>query len=200
MKDEELELINNVAQKLEIYMQRNNTTVFSLARSMNIDKQPFYRIINRKNVPNISSLFLISNNLDCSIQELISENVFLDIKTYKDISLVNEGVMYRIYISYKDYQDISSYQVFGIITERDLQIYSKTESFINDGLYIVKYNNEIIEMDVLSAGSKFVIANIQQKECRLESNLIIPIAKKYKTVPVIANEFCILSPKREKTD
>lgn len=194
MTDNELALVNNVAKKLEIYMQRNNQTIFSLAKLMNIDRQPFYRIINRKNVPTISSLFIIASNLNCSIQELISKFIFIDIPIYEDFNNKSMNSSYRIYISCDDYLDISSYELFGIKVFNELKIYYKVNNFINDGNYIVNYNSQILEMEILSAGSNLIIALIENKEQRINTQQIKPIAKQYKITPIIIDSFSTSIP------
>ncbi len=194
MTETELDLVNNVAQKLEIYMTINKQTIFSLAKAMNIDRQPFYRILNRKNVPTISSLFTIASNLNCSIQELISQHVFIDIPVYENFINKNIVTDCRIYISYDDYLYIKSYELYGIKISQELKTYYKVSNFINDGLYIVSYNSKTLEMEILSAGSKFIIACIEGKEQRVDSNQVVPIAKYYKSVPLVTDSYSIQIP------
>lgn len=189
MTDEELKIVENIAKKLERYMIENNQTIFSLAKQMEFDRQPFYRVIHRKGLPTLTTISLISKLIKCSIHELISDYTFIDIKTYKDITLNKKMETRRIYLMEDDYQYIKNYDVFGIKSSENLKIYHKTDKFINDGIYVVKYNSEITEMDILSAGSKFVIAHIAKKEERIDSSLLTTIAKQYKTAPIIVDAF-----------
>lgn len=189
MTEKELDLVNNVAQKLEVHMQQNSQTIFALAKIMNIDKQPFYRIINRKNVPTLSSLYIIAENLGCTIQELISHNIFIDIPVYSGFNLQNIEATYRIYITYSDYKSLATYELFAVKLLKELKIYYRLDGLMNDGLYLVNYNNQIIEMDILSAGTKLIIALIDSNEHRIDSPQIKTIAKFYKTIPITVNGY-----------
>jgi len=70
---------------------------------------------------------------------------------------------------------------------------------MNDGTYIVNYNNQIIEMNILSAGAKLIIALIDGNEQRIESPQLRAVAKFFRTIP-IANGDCyaVLSNNMEK--
>ena len=190
MTDHELDLVNNVARKLEIYIQRNNTTKFALSKLMNIDRQPFYRILNRKNVPTISSLFIIANNLSCTVQELISTYIFIDIPTYTDFLLSEKSICHRIYLQTEDYKTIENKNLYGVITGEMLRVFYKIDDFLNDGKYFVQFNNDYIDLEVLSAGSNLIIAKINNEEKRLERHYISPIAKHFKDIPIIKDAFC----------
>lgn len=194
MTEKELSLVNNVAQKLEVHMKLNNQTIFALAKIMNIDKQPFYRIINRKNVPTLSSLYIIAENLNCTIQELIDNSIFIDILVYASFDILKQynnctQDMYRIYIPYEEYLNVGAQELFAIKLLKELKIYYKVDNFMNDGLYWVNYNNQKIEMEILSAGSKLIIAAIDGKEYRIDSPQIIPLAKHYKTIPITSGSY-----------
>jgi len=189
MTEQELELVNNVDKKLEIYRQRNNRTMFGLSKLMNIDRQPFYRILSRKYVPTISSLFIIARNLNCTVHELISEKVFIDILVYEDLTLKDKNNTFRIYISNQDYEIIGSLNLYGVIRNNKIRIYCSILNFINDGVYIVNLNNERVEIEILSAGSELIIAKIKNEEQRLNRDQIKPIAKYFKEVPIIEDDF-----------
>jgi transcriptional regulator with XRE-family HTH domain len=190
MTEQELDLVNNVAKKLEIYMQRNNRTMFALSKLMNIDRQPFYRILSRKYVPTISSLFVIASNLNCTVYELISEKVFIDIPVYDDFSLKDKCITFRIYISNQDYEIIGDLSIYGVNHNNKIRIYYNILDFSNDGVYIVNLNNSRVEIEILSAGSKLVIAKIKNEEHRLSRDQIEPIAKYFKEAPIVEDNFC----------
>jgi transcriptional regulator with XRE-family HTH domain len=190
MTEQELDLVNNVAKKLEIYMQRNNRTMFGLSKLMNIDRQPFYRILSRKYVPTISSLFIIASNLNCTVHELISEKIFIDIPVYDDLSLDNKHATFRIYISNQDYETVGALDVYGVNHNNKIRIYYNVLDFVNDGIYIANLNDSRVEIEILSAGSELVIAKIKNEEHRLNRGQIEPIAKYFKEVPIVEDDFC----------
>lgn len=194
MTDIEIKLVTYVAQKLEIYMQKNNKTIFSLAKIMNIDRQAFYRIINKKNAPTISSLFTIATKLECSIQELIDENIFVDIPIYESINLNKISQTKRIFIPYQDYMNISSAELFGIQVARELRVYYKINNIFSDGFYILQYKSKTVEIEILSAGTKLLIASIEGKEKRINNEHVFPVAKFYKQVPIITDCFSTSIP------
>lgn len=188
MTNEEIELVDNVALKLQVYMEKTQKTIFSLAKEMNIDRQPFYRILNKKNVPTITSLFTIAKNLSCSIQELISDHIFLDVQVYENVEKLS-SISYRIYMSYEEYQALDSTRLFAIKKNNKLELYLNMDSFINDGLYIAKYRSKNIELQVLSTSSKFVIAGIDDQEQKISTEEISAVAKYYSTIPIVERSF-----------
>jgi hypothetical protein len=190
MNDIELDLVNNVAQKLEIYIRQYDTTVFALAKKMKMDKQSFYRIVNRKNVPTIFSLFTIASSLNCTIQELIAKNVFIDIDTFTDIYMSEKFRKCRIYISNEKYESINGNEIVGIAGEKIIDVYYICDQFISDGTYIIKIGTTIKNMDIISVGSKFVIAEINSKEERFNTAEITPIAKRITVAPIFSDSFC----------
>src|SRR5690349_12135949 len=96
--------LTNVINKLQIYMDQNKQTLHGLAATMGFSYQPFYRLITKKHMPTISSLGLIASHLNCSIAEVTSENIFIDINCYKNIdanfNAANNNKC-RVYIPYE---------------------------------------------------------------------------------------------------
>ena len=78
--------IDNIIEKLTVYMDRNNQTMHGLATTMGFSYQPFYRLMTKKSLPTITSLASISKYLNCTISQLTDENIFLDIKSFDSIA------------------------------------------------------------------------------------------------------------------
>lgn len=189
MNDIELDLVNNVAQKLEIYMQENSLTIFSLAKAMNIDKQLFYRVINKRNVPTIPTLITMASNMNCSIQELISKQLFIEVDIYNDIYMLEKQTTRRAYISYEEYTTINGNKIVGIENVESIDVYFLTEKFSSDGIYIVKKGLELSKLEILSVGSKFMIADVKGEEKKINSTDFDPIAKLLTVAPIVTASF-----------
>ena len=59
MSEQEQAIVNNIANKLEIILHRNQITILALSKLLKIDKQPIYRIMKREHIPNILFLEMI---------------------------------------------------------------------------------------------------------------------------------------------
>ncbi|HMT02564.1 MAG TPA: helix-turn-helix transcriptional regulator [Burkholderiales bacterium] len=94
LTNKELTLINNIIDKLQIDMEKNNQTLYSLSTTLGFEYQPFYRLIKNKKLPTISTLAMITEHLGCSIEELISDKVYIDIhliNNLKEISTLSSS-------------------------------------------------------------------------------------------------------------
>ena len=92
MSDQEKNIVNSVANKLQLILDKNKITVLALSKLLNVDKQLVYRIMKREHIPNIQFLVMIANYLNCTVLELLDEKFFLDINVYNnyDISKQNK--------------------------------------------------------------------------------------------------------------
>ncbi|MFN8769532.1 MAG: hypothetical protein ACK5Z5_01255 [Neisseriaceae bacterium] len=186
--------LNNVINKLQIYMDKNKQTLYGLATTMGFAYQPFYRLVTKKHLPTISSFGLIASHLNCSISELANENIFIDICCYTNMSAdLNDesGEKCRVYISYQEYQKYLSNRFFAVkcqdIVYNEINkvvnlgtlyhLFYCVDSFLIDGIYLVKDNDKKKLINVLSISSKFLIIEENGKEVKVDIEQIQPIAK-----------------------
>lgn len=199
LNSKEAKLIDNIINKLNIYMERNKQNLFSLANSFGFAYQPFYRLIKYRNLPTITSLAMISDNLNCTIEELISDDIFLDIDVVEQIdslitpsntSTTKETI--RFHIPYEQYLPYISDKFFAIKLNENLpvkaeqyRIYILTDKINIDGNFIVEYQGQLIDLNVISISTKFVIAFIDDQEQRIPQDLLKPIAKLFDDAVVL---------------
>ena len=191
MSEQEKNIINSIANKLEIILYKNKITILALSKLLAIDKQLLYRIMKREHIPNILFLELIANYLNCTILELIDKKFFLDINVYENenISKQNKYEKYRIYVYDDDFMNIANNEYFGIIKNTFIKIFYKVTKILNDGYYLIFEDNDILkEINIISAGTNLIIALINNKEVRLNPDKITVVAKLYKTVSIIQSE------------
>ncbi|MBP9743052.1 MAG: helix-turn-helix transcriptional regulator [Burkholderiales bacterium] len=182
----EAQLIQNIINKLNVYMEQNGQTLFSLAQTMGFVYQPFNRLMKNKTVPSLSSLAMISDYLNCSISELINDEFFIDINLVTSMTQLPEiDSVYkrRIYIPYGEFKPLLN-QKFFILSDSANDIISKvyylTDHIISDGEFIVIYKKKHLLMNVLLSSSKFILIQNGNKEERISTEEIIPIAKFFK--------------------
>lgn len=190
----EMVALNNVINKLQIYMDRNKQTLHGLATTMGFAYQPFYRLMTKKHLPTISSFGLIASHLNCSIAELSHENVFLDINYYSDISeyLKRENSeTCRIYIPYEQYRNHLNSSFFAIQSKQKnikdkcaanshgqlYELFYSVDNILMDGTFLAEYKDKKILINVLSISSKFIIIEENSTEVKVDIKLITPIAK-----------------------
>lgn len=182
----ESHLIQNIVNKLNAYMEQNGQTLFSLAQTTGFAYQPLHRLMKGTSVPNLSSLAMLSDYLNCTISELIDDEFFIDVDV---ISKMDELPNYRsnaksrIYIPYNDFLPHLN-KKFLILAESDKQIENKvfylTNEVIGDGEFIVIYNGEHIVMTVILSSSKFILIEKDGKEERIPTEEITVLAKLFK--------------------
>lgn len=183
MTQNEEKLVDNVIAKLKLYMDRNNKNLFSLSNTVKFDYQPFYRLMKKTHLPTLSSLFLIANNLNCTIQELISDNVFIDIPVYKSYKCIGTNDLEfncRLFLSYDCFKQHAKSSFFGINTtdNNSLSIFLETNVFDTDGLFLVLHNDKLIMLEVSSISSSFVVAKLDGKnEIKVTLDQLKPLAK-----------------------
>ncbi len=191
MSKQEKNIVNSIANKLEIVLYKNKITILGLSKLLAVDKQLLYRIMKREHVPNILFLELIADYLNCTILELIDEKFFLDINVYENLGGINQNKYknYRIYIYDNDFMNIVNNEFFGIIKSSGIKIFYKVNKILQDGYYLLCENDNILkEINIISVGTNLIIALINNKEIRLNPNKIMVVAKLYKTVSIIQSE------------
>lgn len=188
LTNKELALINNIINKLQIDMEKSNQTLYSLSTTLGFEYQPFYRLIKNKKLPTISTLAMITEHFQCSIEELISDKVYIDIHVINnldEISTLSSNIKKaKISLPIKDYLPYIHNEIFAVKIE-ELQklgieyckIYFKTEQINDDGIYITFYQNKITQLNVTSTSSKFLIVEFNNQEQRIPREEIQPIAK-----------------------
>ena len=182
----ENELIDNIINKLQIYMDQNNQSLYNLATTIGFVYQPFYRLIKSRHTPNISSLAMIADHLNCSIEELISDKIFVDIKMVDKLvdvaNLDTQTNKVRIYIPYDDYKHYIHDKFFAVKLDNckmsdvdNCKIYVITNEINIDGEFIVNYQNKIKILNVISNSTKFITIesdNKEEKICKEEFQVI----------------------------
>lgn len=203
LTDKELALINNIINKLQIHMEKTQQTLYNLSVTLGFEYQPFYRLMKNKRLPTISSLAMITEHLQCTIEELISDKILVDINlinTLDDISLYNTNLddstssktnttvsknkAVKISIPVKDYMPYIHDNFFAI-KFKNLQTsgiehwktYFTTNTINTDGIFLVNYQDKIVEFNVISTSSKFIIIESNNQESRILQSEIKPLAK-----------------------
>jgi hypothetical protein len=180
-------LIENIINKLQIYMTKNNQNLYSLATTIGFAYQPFYRLIKNRNLPTISSLAMIADHLHCSIEELINDKIFLDVNVidnFNEIANLDNYQKSRIYIPYNNYLQHVHDKFFAIkLTEMRLdgveycKVYTIVDQISTDGEFMVNYQDNITQFNVISTSSKFIIIESNNEEQRIQQDQFQPIAK-----------------------
>ncbi|HMT03552.1 MAG TPA: helix-turn-helix transcriptional regulator, partial [Burkholderiales bacterium] len=173
MSKQEKNIVNSIANKLEIVLYKNKITILGLSKLLAVDKQLLYRIMKREHIPNILFLELIADYLNCTILELIDEKFFLDINVYEKLDIINKNKYknYRVYIYDNDFMNIVNNEFFGIIKSLDIKIFYKVNKILQDGYYLLRENDNILkEINIISVGTNLIIALINNKEIRLNPN------------------------------
>ena len=193
MTEQEVAIVNNIANKLEFILYKNKITVLALSRLLKMDKQPLYRIIKREHIPNMSFLEVIANYLNCTVIELIDQKFFFDINVYHKNNIKQEHEKYRVYVYDENFMGMSDNEFFGMIEDSVIKIFYKINKILLDGYYLIQENkNKIKEVNILSVGTNLIIALINNKEIRLNPDKTMVIAKLYKTVSIIqSKEFAV---------
>lgn len=188
LKKEEEALIDNVINKVQIYMTQSNQNLFALANSTGFSYQPFYRLMKKNNLPTLSSLFLIASHFKCSIEELISEKIFIDIVVVDKIDNITQQSknLFRIYLTLEEYTPYIQNEFIGVITDKIksaqiVELYLKVNKFDSDGIFITSYNNKLHKVNVTSISSKFIITELNGEEEKISIENIHPIAKFFNT-------------------
>ena len=173
--------IDNVIQKLNIFMTRNNQTMHALASNMGFAYQPFYRFMTKKSLPTISSLDTIAQNLNCTVSELIADNVFLDINAYESIDNFLDNILpknIRIYLPENIIKEYLFNKFFSIkvncnnfstlfsfngieynVNTNIFQLFIVTNKIDIDGYFLVDYQNHIQILHIVNVSRIVVTAN-----------------------------------------
>lgn len=180
-------IVDNIISKLNIYMEKNNQTLFNLATSLGFAYQPFYRLIKNRNIPNIASLITMSRHFGYTVEELVSDKIIVEINIYNniaDLSLKHAVSRAKIYIPVDKYMPLINKSFIGIkqrnttLSTIDLcDIYTLEDHIHLDGNYLVNYQNQLVTFNVISSSSKFIIIEQNNKEERIAVNDLQPIAK-----------------------
>lgn len=179
--------INNVIEKLHIYMQRNGQTMHGLANDLEFDYQPFYRLMTKKSMPTIASLTQIAQKLSCTLAELVSDKVPLDVPSYSDIDsfiLNKREDVIRVFLPPKIFQSKLKEEFVAIkieIIKENLtynnimfsnnssiyQLFIKTVLIDLDGFFLVRYKNTITILEVLNVSSTKITAKYKNKTLQI---------------------------------
>ncbi|MCC2624396.1 MAG: hypothetical protein K0R14_269 [Burkholderiales bacterium] len=191
----EVKSIDNIIEKLQIHMQRNKQTMHGLASSMGFDYQPFYRLMTKKSLPTVGSLDHIASKLNCSISELIADDVFLDIASFESIEDYLAGKpsdFIRVYIRGEMLQDAeeciaiktsineTEYNLNNIpytVNTNVYQLFTVTRKINIDGFFMVKYKNKTTMLEVINISSKIITAKYDNKIIQIAVEDLIPYAK-----------------------
>lgn len=182
----ESELIQSIVKKINAYMEQNGQTLFNLAQTTGFAYQPLHRLMKGISVPNLSSLAMLSDYLNCSIAELISDEFFIDvdvIANIKELPDYKSKLKSRIYIPYDDFMPHIS-RKFILLAESENSTINKvfyiTNEIIGDGEFIVIYKKQHVIMNVVLSSSKFILIEKNAKEERIPVEEVQVLAKLFK--------------------
>lgn len=192
MTKQEKDIANNVVNKLQLILDKKRINILALSGLLKVDKQALYRLMRGEHIPSLVFLEKITDYLNCTFSELISEKLFLDINVYSNCDFINnvEHNNYRIYFQDKQFNHIVNNDFFGILDKTIIKVFYKADKILNDGYYLIhdKNSNVIKEIDIISVGRNLIIAIIDGEEVRLELEDIDIKAKLYKTLSIIQNK------------
>lgn len=184
---EETVLVDNIINKINIYMQKNNQTLFNFATKLGFAYQPFYKLVNSRGLPNLSSLATLANRLGYTVDELVSDKVIVEINIYNDLKEVGKILTperAKIYLSADKYIKVIQNELIAVKFGDDnfigcglYKIFSLSSIFENDGEYLVVYCDKISLMNVISTSSKFIAVEQNNNEIKIPLNEVISIGK-----------------------
>ncbi|HLX52879.1 MAG TPA: hypothetical protein VKR58_03005, partial [Aquella sp.] len=166
---------------------------------------PFYRLITKKHLPTLNSLSVIASHFDCSVSELIHDDIFIDVdyfNNFDDAVSVVKTTKIRIYIPYKDFLPLIHNNFFAIQpivsnqTGKQKQteihkaassgaIFYRVDNISIDGIFLVNYKSKNMLIEVLSVSSKFIVAVLDGKETKIDMTDIKPIARFFSGLTLI---------------
>lgn len=192
MTPNEEKLIDNVINKLQIHMEQNKQNLHSLAAKMGFAYQPFYRLLTKRHLPTINSLDIIAKHLNCTLGELVHEDIFTDLPSFNNINNVfteDHNSTIRMYLSCEQFAPLMNAKFFAVkfnpssiseskeVLAHYYQIFYCIDSVNIDGIFLINYKAKNILLDVLSISSKFIVTEIKGEEVKIDVNEIKPIGK-----------------------
>ncbi len=203
--NQEVTVLDNVINKLQVYMDQNKQTLYGLASTMGFAYQPFYRLITKKHLPTLNSLTIIAAHFDCSVSELIHEDIFIDINcfdSFDDAALMKETSKIRVYIPYKQFLPLTHNSFFAVKAPASEQTSKQNKGevqliangcsvfyrldYINiDGIFLINYKSKNMLIEVLSVSSKYIVALLNGKETKIDVHSIRPIARFFSGLALI---------------
>ena len=168
-------------------MEKNNQSLFGLASAFGFEYQPVQRLMKGTNTPNITSMSKIAENLNCTISELISDQIIIEVQlvnSYPDLIDKNNSELANIYIPISIYSLRINSDFFAIkstsIKESDIniyQLYSTCNEINKEGLYLTEYQNKLLKLNVISTSSQFIITEHDGIEERILQAELSPKAE-----------------------
>ena len=188
LSKKEIRLIDNIINKLQIQMEKNNQSLYSMSVSLGFNYQPVYKLMKGRRIPDMSSLAILSDRLDCSLEDLISNKVPVEVGSINIIEEITNPIVSKkskIYIPAIDYIPnahneffiIKNHEIPAINGIRYVKIYFKISQITTDGIFIVKYQGKISQLNIVSISSKFIVVEDDTKETKILQEEIQPLAK-----------------------
>ncbi|MCX8515039.1 MAG: helix-turn-helix domain-containing protein [Burkholderiales bacterium] len=187
LSPKELALINNIISKLQIHMDKTEQTLYSLSATLGFEYQPFYRLMKNKKLPTISSIAMITEHLQCSIEDLISDKILVEVSlidSIENIQTLEVTETTKVPMLIQEYLPYihNTFVALKIEALEHLQIehyklYCKIDQINTDGVFIARYQGQIVEFNVISTSSTFIIVENDNNEQRIPQDQIEPIAK-----------------------
>lgn len=167
LHQQEATILDNVINKLQIYMDQNKQTLYGLAAKMGFAYQPFYRLMTKKHLPTLNSLTIIASHFDCTVAELIHEDVFIDVDcfdNFADAVSAKRAPKIRAYIPYDKYIQLINSNFFAVKGQVPWQSYEQTSTDhkSSDSKYALFYR-----VDTMSIDGVFLV-NYKSKDVLLE--------------------------------
>lgn len=203
--NQEATILDNVINKLQVYMDQNKQTLYGLASTMGFAYQPFYRLITKKHLPTLNSLTVIAAHFDCSVSELIHEDIFIDIdcfSNFDDSVVAVKTPKIRVYIPYRQFLPLIHNNFFAIQgfasdqaskqKQTEIQkisssgsVFYRIDTINIDGIFLVNYKSKNMLIEVVSISSKYIVAILDGKETKVDITDIKPIARFFSGLTLI---------------
>lgn len=218
--------IENVTKKLQIYLNENNLSVLKLSQLIGMKYQTLKRIVELEesadSLPNISSIILLATFFKCTLAELIDNKLILNARCFESLDNYLNNKQFsilKIYIpieQYKHQKNIKSIFVINVPSAEKNEIFvndipyksptTSIQAFVEmnnveyDGFYIAKINNKIKMVNVLSVSSSFIMIEEVKKINKIEKNKVEIFAKYIATGTTIqeANQILIARAETSK--
>ncbi|WP_119327738.1 helix-turn-helix domain-containing protein [Cysteiniphilum halobium] len=198
LTDKELNLIKNVSDKLQAYMDINNLSLYGLTSKFGFEYQPVHRLMKGEALPKVSSLAMISDCLGCSIEQLIDDKIEVNALLYDDKNILLDAgkTSYAdIRISLADYKSNLYPKLFAVKENRIesinaslYKLYANCDSILIDGLYLANYKHKLVEFDVISTSTKFIITKSSGQESRILQKDLKAVGKYIKDIIIFDNQ------------
>lgn len=181
----EHDIVQNVVNKIELFIKSNNMNLHTFANSLGFQYQPFYRLIKQKRVPNITSLVAISNHLGYAFEDLISDKIYTQLFIIEDLQKITSKPTsnYQIFLPFVLHVKYLNEKLFCIIDKKISkeyqikEIYYTIDKITEDGKYLILINGSIEFIQIINLNSKNITIQNEDSIKILSYDEFQPIAR-----------------------